>query len=103
MALREDRAALMSSDTIRSLILVLLTAAVLFVYLKRQSKITWITSLVSVLILSDMVGVDRRYVNNNDFVTASFMNQSYQKNDTDMEILKDEGHFRVFDLTRKEF
>src|SRR5690625_4500708 len=57
MALREDRAALMSSDTIRSLILVLLTAAVLFVYLKRQSKITWITSLVCVLILIDLVGV----------------------------------------------
>ncbi|HLS12857.1 MAG TPA: hypothetical protein VK050_11905 [Flavobacteriaceae bacterium] len=103
MALREDRAALMSSDTIRSLILVLLTAAVLFVYLKRQSKITWITSLVCVLILIDLVGVDRRYVNNDDFVPASVMNQPYQKDGADMEILKDEGHFRVFDLTRNAF
>src|SRR5699024_2306514 len=103
MALREDRAALMSTDTIRSLVLVLLSATVLFVYLKKQSKTLWITTIICVLVLIDLVGVDRRYVNKDDFVQASVMSQPYQKDGADMEILKDEGHFRVFDLTRSTF
>lgn len=103
MALREDRAALMSADTVRSLVLVLLSATVLFVYLKKQSKTIWVTSIVCVLVLIDLVGVDRRYVNKDDFVHASIMNQPYQKDGADMEILKDEGHFRVFDITRNTF
>lgn len=103
MALREDRAALMSSDTLRSLVLVLLTATVLFVSLKKQTKTAWMTTIVCVLILIDLVGVDKRYVNKDDFVPASVMSNPYQKDGADMEILKDEDHFKVFDLTRNAF
>src|SRR5699024_160277 len=103
VALREDRAALMSADTLRSLVLVLLSATILFVYLKKQSKTIWITSIVCVLVLIDLVGVDRRYVNKDDFVQASIMNQPFQKDGADMEILKDDGHFRVYDVTRNTF
>lgn len=103
MALREDRAALMSSDTLRSLVLILLTAAVLFISLKKQTKTAWMTTIVCVLILIDLVGVDKRYVNKDDFVPASVMSNPYQKDGADMEILKDEDHFKVFDLTRNAF
>src|SRR5699024_1293664 len=94
---------LMSADTLRSLVLVLLSATILFVYLKKQSKTIWITSIVCVLVLIDLVGVDRRYVNKDDFVQASIMNQPFQKDGADMEILKDDGHFRVYDVTRNTF
>lgn len=103
MALREDRAALMSSDTLRSLVLILLTAAVLFISLKKQTKTAWMTTIVCVLILIDLVGVDKRYVNKDDFVPASVMSNPYQKDGADMEILKDKDHFKVFDLTRNAF
>src|SRR5699024_4747598 len=83
VALREDRAALMSADTLRSLVLVLLSATILFVYLKKQSKTIWITSIVCVLVLIDLVGVDRRYVNKDDFVQAPIMNQPFQKDGAD--------------------
>lgn len=101
--IREDRAALMMSDTWRSLILVLLTAAVLFLYLKKQTKATWVTAIICVLVLIDLVGVDKRYVNKDDFVPASAMSSPYQKDGADMEILKDADHFKVFDVTRSTF
>lgn len=101
--IREDRANLMMTDTWRSLILVLLTTAVLFFYLKKQTKATWITTIICVLVLIDLVGVDKRYVNKDDFVPASAMSNPYQKDGADMEILKDNDHFRVFDVTRSTF
>src|SRR5690606_10564326 len=51
------------------------------------------------LIVFDLVGVDRRYVNTDNFVSASKVEQPYQATQVDMEILKDKSHYRVFDLT----
>ncbi len=102
-AIREDRASLMMMDTWRSLILILIVAAVLFYYLKKEIKITWPVVIVGVLVLIDLVGVDKRYVNKEDFVPASVMNTPYDKDGADIEILKDEDYFRVFDLTRSTF
>lgn len=101
--IREDRASLMMTDTWRSLLLVVLTASVLFFYLKKKTKIAWITTAVCVLVLIDLIGVDRRYVNKEDFVPASVMLMPYQKDGADMEILKDDAHFRVYDVTRSTF
>lgn len=102
-AIRQDRAAIMMTDTWRSLILVLVTAAVLFYYLKKETKTTWVTTIVCVLVLIDLVGVDKRYVNKEDFVPATVMSKPYEKDGADMEILKDKDHFRVFDITRNTF
>jgi uncharacterized membrane protein YfhO len=48
--------------------------------------------------LFDLVGVDRRYVNNEDFVSAIKVNKPFQANEADKTILKDKSHFRVFDM-----
>ena len=46
-----------------------------------------------------MVSVDRQYVNNDNFVSALRVDKPYQPNSADKEILKDEGHFRVLDMS----
>ncbi len=102
-AIREDRMALFTSDTLRSLIFVLLTAAVLWYTIKGKLKQGIAVAALSVLVLVDLVGVDRRYVNEDDFVQAKVMDQPFQQNGADIQILEDEDHYRVYDATSNAF
>ncbi|WP_341214529.1 YfhO family protein [uncultured Wocania sp.] len=97
-AIKEDRKTVFTQDTIRSLILVLLSAVIIWAFLKEKLKEKWVMVAFAALILFDLVGVNKRYVNNDDFVSAMQVNQPFQKNEADKEILKDTTHFRVFDL-----
>jgi hypothetical protein len=97
-ALRDDRKMLFTQDTIRTLVLVLLSAGVIFLFLKKKLSETLVIVVFGVLILFDLISVDRRYVNNDDFVSALQVKKPYQANEADIEILKDTTHFRVFDI-----
>ncbi len=98
-AMREDRKAIFNADTIRSLILVLLSASVIWLFLKEKLSQKLVVIAFTVLIVIDLVGVDRRYVNNDDFVSAIQVQKPYQANAADQEIQKDNSHYRVYDLT----
>ena len=64
-----DRAALLRSDSWRSLIFILLAAAVIWLYNNDKLKKSGIAiALIGVLVLIDLWGVDRRYLNDNNFV-----------------------------------
>ena len=103
-AVRADRATLMVNDTLRSLAFVLLTAGVLWLFLKEKLKETVAIGIMIVLVLVDLVGVNRRYVNNDDFVSARIMEQPFQQDGADRMILEDKnGHYRVFDATTDAF
>ncbi len=102
-AIREDRMSLFTSDALRSLIFVVLTAAVLWFFMKGSLKKGFAIAALSVLVLVDLVGVDRRYVNEDAFVQAKLVNEPFQKNGADEQILKDEGHYRVYDATTNAF
>ncbi|TYC14879.1 YfhO family protein [Bizionia gelidisalsuginis] len=97
-ALVEDRKILFTNDTLRTLILVLLSAGTIFFFLKKKLNETKVIIVFAVLIVFDLVGVDRRYVNNDNFVSANKVEQPYQPNTSDLQILKDTSHYRVFDL-----
>ena len=63
-----DRAALLKSDSWRSLLFILLAAATLWLYNNDKIKKQWIaTVIVGALVLIDMWGVDRRYLDKNNF------------------------------------
>ena len=102
-AIREDRMSLFTSDAIRSLIFVLLTAAVLWFFMKGTLKKGFAVAALCVLVLVDLVGVDRRYVNEEDFVQARLVDEPFQKNGADIQILEDDGHYRVYDATTNAF
>ncbi|WP_166966302.1 YfhO family protein [Yeosuana marina] len=97
-AIKEDRKSIFVSDTIRTLILVLLSAGTILLFLKHKIKQTWVIIGFGVLILFDLVGVDKRYVNDDDFVSAIQVNKPFQENAADKAILKDTTYYRVFDL-----
>jgi len=102
-AVRADRASLFMKDAFRSLILILFTAGVLWFFLKDKLKQTVTIGALVVLVLFDLVGVDRRYVNNDDFVQKRIMEQPFVLSGADEMILKDDGHFRVYDATNDAF
>lgn len=101
-AVKEDRKMFFTQDTLRSLILVLLAAGVIFMFLKKKLSEKLVVVVFTVLILFDLVVVDRRYVNNDNFMPSIQVNKPYQPNEADLEIMKDDGHFRVFDVVSRE-
>jgi hypothetical protein len=58
--------------------------------------------LLGVLVLADMLPVNNRYLNSEDFVKAKKMDSPFQKTAADIEILKDkELNFRVYNTTER--
>ncbi len=102
-ALKEDRISIFTSDTIRSLVLVLLSAGIIWLFLKRKLSEKLVIICFVFLIAFDLVGVDRRYVNNDDFVSKRQINNPFQATKADLEILKDKSHYKVLDLSINPF
>ena len=97
-ALKTDRKAIFTQDAIRTLVLVLLSAGIIYFFLKEKLKEQWVVVALGVLLLFDLVGVDRRYVNNENFVAGVKMSKPFQETEIDKYILKDTTHFKVFDM-----
>ncbi len=91
-----DRKALYNADLFRSLIYVLLTATVLWFYLKDKLKQNVVIIGLGVLIVLDLVVVNQRYVNNASFVGKRKMAQPFQETPVNKQILQDETVYRVF-------
>ncbi len=96
-AIREDRKALLVSDTIKTLILVLLSAGLIWFYLKDKLKETPVIVAVAILVVFDLVNVDRRYVNKDNFASARIVEQAFQATPADQKILQDTTRYRVYE------
>tara|TARA_R110002051_G_scaffold54224_1_gene101549 strand:- start:43 stop:2478 length:2436 start_codon:yes stop_codon:yes gene_type:complete len=97
--LRLDRKSVYTSDLLRSLGYVLVTTLLIWFYLKEKLKINTVIIAIGVLVVVDLVGVDLRYVNNDNFVSKRKMLEPFQESGANKLIAKDDGVFRVFDQT----
>ncbi len=95
--IRRDREAVYINDTIRSLVYVILAAAALWLYLKQKIGRNLLSGVLVLLILLDLVGVDLRYVNSEDFVRQREMTAPFRQTAMDKQIKEDRGIFRVYD------
>lgn len=102
-AVREDRMTLFTTDAIRSLVFVLLCSASIWFFIKGKLKQNVTLILLAVFILVDLVGVDRRYVNEQAFRLSREVDQPFKLYEADKEILKDNERFRVYDITSNPF
>ncbi|NND24512.1 MAG: hypothetical protein HKO00_00675 [Flavobacteriaceae bacterium] len=98
-AVRADRMSIFTKDTLRSLVLVVLAAGVVWSFLKNKLTEVMVVVFLGILITFDLVTVDKRYVSADDFVSAIQVQKPFQPTQADQEILRDDGHFRVFDMT----
>jgi hypothetical protein len=100
----DDRINLLRMDALRSLLFVLLTSLVLWLFLKGKLKRTYVFASLILLVVVDMWPVDRRYLNNDNFVAGKKMDEPYSKTSADEFILKDvDPNFRVLNLTSDPF
>ena len=98
-AIRADRKSLFITDTLRTLLFVLLSVGVIYLFLKKKLNELKLTVIFALFIVFDLVQVDRRYVNTDNFVSATQVTKPYSPNKADLQILKDSSHFRVLDVT----
>lgn len=98
-----DRKAFLRSDAIRSLLFILLTAMIVWAFVEKKLKFNYALLFVGSLILIDMWGVDKRYLNNDNFVQDQRARNPYPMTKADKEILKDKSEFRVLNLSVDPF
>ncbi len=97
--LRLDRKSVYTSDLLRSLGYALAAAFLIWLYLKEKVKTNMLILAIGVLVVVDLVGVNLRYVNNDNFVSKRKMLDPFQETAADKAIAKDDSVFRVFDQT----
>lgn len=103
-ALIDDRVALLKSDSLRSFLFILLAAAALWVY--NMGKIKWqiLLPVLGLLVTTDIWQVDKRYLNDGDFVSKRIEQKPPAKTQADLDILGDPDiHYRVMDQTVSSF
>ena len=98
------RERILKADAFRSFIFIMLAAVVIWMYAKAKLKKGYALVAITLLILIDMWSVDKRYLNNDKFVSASKVSVPFRKTKADEFILKDKDpDFRVLNLTVDPF
>jgi hypothetical protein len=98
-----DRKSFLQDDALRSAAFILATALILWVYVAKKLKSDYALFLIAFLILVDMWGVNKRYINNDNFVQEQRARNPYPATTADKEILKDKSEFRVLNLSVDPF
>ena len=99
-AITADRRTLFFNDSLRSLVIVLIVASVIWLFLKEKINKNIVLIGFAVLMLFDLVNVDKRYVNNDFFVSARKVDKPFQASAIDKEIMKDKSYYRVANFTK---
>ncbi|MBQ0735409.1 YfhO family protein [Aquimarina celericrescens] len=99
-AIKEDRITIMKSDSLRSLVYIILIGAVLWFMLKKKLNENIALVCIAVLVLVDLVTVDRRSVDEEGFISKREYRAFFQPTQVDKEIMKDDSYYRVLDQAR---
>lgn len=103
-ALESVRVAIFRKDALRSFFFITLSAGLLYAYGLKKIKNYWLTAVLTLLIVADMVSVDNRYLNSSNFVARRKVDVPFTAGKANNEILKDqEPGYRVLDLTASTF
>lgn len=103
-AIGSVRHAILTADAWRSLAFILVGFAILWLYRIDKIKAPAMCIMLTVVCLIDLWGVDRRYLNNDNFTTAQQNMAIVEKTPADEQILADKApDYRVLDLTHDTF
>jgi hypothetical protein len=97
-ALKDDRKSLYSADLLRSGFFILVSAAVLWLFIKNRLAQNTAIIIIGLLMVSDLFFVDKKYVSAKDFVSGREVAVPFQETPSDAMILRDTSHYRVFEV-----
>lgn len=102
-AMATERARMMSADAWRSFLFVVLAAGCVALYAFGRIKRGAMVALLGVVVVADLLPVDRRFLSDENFVPAR--RQQIVPSAADKEIMADKGEpgYRVFNLTVSPF
>jgi hypothetical protein len=99
-----DRKAMLRSDAFRSFLFIALAAGALYLWHIKKIKTTPLIAVLGLLILIDLWTVDKRYLNNDDFVTERKAENPFPMMPADKAILQDKDlSYRVLSLQGDAF
>ena len=102
--LENVRVAIFRKDALRSLAFIILAAVPLFLYGKGKLKGQIVFPILAALVLIDMYPIDKRYLNNDKFVSKQKYDKPFAASAADQYILNDNDlDFRVADITKDMF
>ncbi len=97
-ALQSDRQSMLQNDAFRSLFFIVLSAALLWLWLNNKMKPVLIFAGLLLLTIADTFGIGKRYLNNDDFVSKFAIESVRQPSTADAQILADKDlSYRVLD------
>lgn len=103
-AIMEDRKSWLRTDALRSVVFIGLTMLLLLYFLKGKIKLQYLYIALIILILVDMWPINKRYLNNADFVASKNVETPFPMTDADRLILEDpDPHYRVLNVTTNTF
>ena len=110
-AILEERVAMIKADAWRSLIFIILGAGAVYGYAWRsqslntkQSTLNYaLYATLAVLVLADMIPVNKRFFGSDNFVNEKVADRSFRLEDYEKQILQDESYYRVFNLATNTF
>ena len=102
-AVKADRQSMLYSDSFRSLTLISLSFGILWLFSKQRINKTKAIIGFSLLILFDLVQVNLRYVNEDDFKQARKIDKPFTASNADLQILRDKTHYRVANFAGDPF
>ncbi len=102
--LKEMRAALVGSDALRSFIIIGIGCALLLLYSRGKLRKSLTIAGITLLCLGDLWSINKRYLNDGQFVTPSIKTDTFKKTKADEIILQDKApDYRVLNFAGDTF
>lgn len=102
--LTDMRVSIFTADAWRSFFIVAIGGALVWLFINKKIKAEWTIIAILVLCLVDMWDINKRYLNDSDFVPENNLQQVFTPTPTDQLILQDSTkYYRVLNMATSTF
>ncbi|MBN1388616.1 MAG: YfhO family protein [Bacteroidales bacterium] len=98
-----DRKEMLRLDALRSLAFVIAASVIIYLAFVKKLKNNYAIGLLAIIVVIDMWPVNKRYLNNDDFVRKTEAERVFTPTAADNYILRDSSVYRVLNLTVSPF
>ncbi|HEY4208611.1 MAG TPA: hypothetical protein VGM31_17415, partial [Puia sp.] len=98
IGLQADRQSLFFGSGLRSLLFIIGAGLLIVAYLKSRLWPALFLGVIGILCFIDIMGVDLKYLNNDNYKEKVEYNQNFSATDADRKVLRDKDYYRVFDV-----
>ncbi len=99
-AILDQRASLFRADCLRSFGLIAAAFVLLWIFVEGKMRKGWLIALLGVLMVADLWAVDKRYLNDSNFMPSYLERRAFAMQPWEQAILADpDPHFRVYNVS----